>query len=154
MMLKLKLQYLGRLMWRVESLEKSLMMGGIGGRRRRGWQRMRWLDGITDSVDMGLGRLRKLVIESPGVLRFMGSQRVGHDWATELNWTEVRCIYANKFNPPLVYISISFYAALFVFFCHSLFKKSILFDMCSYFHFLVISAWNIILHHSIFSFCR
>ena len=63
MMLKLKLQYFGYLMRRVDSLEKTLMLGGIGGRRRKGQQRMRWLDGIIDSVDMGLGRLRQLVID-------------------------------------------------------------------------------------------
>ena len=87
LMLKLKLQYSGHLMWRADSFEKTLMLGKIDGRRRRGWQRMRWLDGITNSIHMGLGKLWELVMEGrPGVLWFMGSQRVRHDWTTELNW--------------------------------------------------------------------
>ena len=88
LMLKLKLQYFGHLMWRVDSLEKTLMLGRIGGRRRRGRQRMRWLDGMTDSKDMGLGRPGSWWWTGrPGVLWFMGLQRVGHNWVTELNWT-------------------------------------------------------------------
>ena len=74
LMLKLKLQYFGHLMQRVDSLEKTLMLGGIGGRRRRGRQRMRWLDGITDLMDMTPGWTGR-----PGMLLFLGSQRVGHD---------------------------------------------------------------------------
>ena len=86
LMLKLKCQYFGHLMRKADSFEKTLMLGKIEGRRKRGWQRMRWLDGITDSMDMGLGRLQELVMDREW---FMGLQWVRHDWATELNWTEL-----------------------------------------------------------------
>ena len=95
LMLKLKLQYFGHLMRRTNSLEKTLMLGKIEGRSRRGQQRMRWLDGITDVMNMSLiwwwtGK--------PGMLQSMGSQRVGHDWAAELNWDRQHACVLSHFN--------------------------------------------------------
>ena len=91
LMLKLKLQYFGHLMWRVDSLEKTLMLGGIGGRRRRGQQRIRWLGGITDLMGMSLGEFQKLVMDreawSAAIHGVAKSRTLLSNW-TELNWTE------------------------------------------------------------------
>ena len=87
LMLKLKLQYFGHLMWRVDSLEKTLMLGEIGGRRRRGWQRMRWLDGITDLMDVSLSDLQELVMEG-GLVCCDSWGRKESDTTKQLNWTD------------------------------------------------------------------
>ena len=101
LILKLKLQYFGHLMQRTDSLEKTLILGETEGRRRRGRQKIRWLDGITNSMDMGLDGLWELVMDTEAWLQYMGSQRVGHDWVTKLNWTEL--------NPTLLKMELNNY---------------------------------------------
>ena len=100
LMLKLKLQYFGHLMRRVDSLEKTLMLGGIGGRRRRGRQKMRWLDGIPDSMDMSLSKLRELVMDREVWRAAIYGVTKSRIWLSHwrLNWTELRTIrwYAVK----------------------------------------------------------
>ena len=89
LMLKLKLQYFGHLMWRVDSLEKTVMLGGIEGRRRRGRQKTRWLDGITDSMDIGFSELREMVMDREAWHAVVHGVAKGWTWPSD--WTELSC---------------------------------------------------------------
>ena len=112
LMLKLKLQYFSHLMRRTDSLEKTLQLGKIEGERRRRWQRMTWLDGITNLMDMGLKKLREWWwTGKPGVLQSMGLQRVRHEWVTELNWI-VGKLFNYYFAAILKFLNVSFILGL------------------------------------------